>query len=136
MNIKLKNILIICLSVVITFSGNATDISQNELFKQMISNDKPFVIDVRTADEYIKGHVPGAINIPHLQIKNRMNEILAHKDRDIVLYCRSGRRAGIAKDDLISGGFSKLTHLEGDFNAWSANKMPTEKGHNNNLITP
>ncbi len=57
-----------------------------------------------------------------------MSEILALKDKDIVLYCRSGKRAGIAKDILAAGGFSKLNHLDGDFNAWSANKMPTEKG--------
>jgi rhodanese-related sulfurtransferase len=96
----------------------------------MRSDNKPLIIDVRTVKEYNAGHIPGAINIPHLQVKMRMNDILAlkDKDQDIVLYCRSGRRAVIAKDDFTSGGFSKLTHLAGDFNAWSANKMPMEIG--------
>ena len=128
MKISLKNVLIAAISSVMVFSASAKDISQDELTKQLKGDNKPVVIDVRTADEYAAGHVPGAINIPHSKMKARMNEILALKDKDIVLYCRSGKRAGIAKDILASGGFSKLSHLDGDFNAWTANKMPMEKG--------
>lgn len=111
------------------FGAQAKNISQDELTQQLKSDNKPVVIDVRTAGEYADGHVPGAINIPHSEMKKRMGEISNLKDKDIVLYCRSGKRAGIAKDILTTGGFSKLSHLDGDFNAWSANKMPMEKGN-------
>jgi rhodanese-related sulfurtransferase len=133
MIINIKNVLITVITLVIVFNVNAKNISQNELSRQMKSNDKLVIIDVRTVEEYSARHIPGAINIPHLQIKTRMNEILAFKDKDIVLYCRSGRRAVIAKDNLMSGGVSTLTHLEGDFNAWTANKMPTENGSSQKL---
>tara|TARA_B110000238_G_C15821312_1_gene308661 strand:+ start:125 stop:535 length:411 start_codon:yes stop_codon:yes gene_type:complete len=136
MRINLKKVLITVITLVVVFSVNANDISQNELSTQMRSINKPVIIDVRTVEEYSVGHIPGAINIPHLQIQTKMKALLALKDKDVVLYCRSGRRAIIAKEYLISAGFSKLTHLDGDFNAWSANKMPTEKGNNKNLMTP
>ena len=133
MSIYLKNGVITVISLIIAFSVNAKDISQIELVKQMGSDDKPLIIDVRTIEEFNAGHIPGAINIPHLQIKTRMNDMSGLKDKDIVLYCRSGRRAIIAKDEFASGGFSKLTHLAGDFNDWSANKMPTEIGNSQGL---
>jgi rhodanese-related sulfurtransferase len=132
MNNTLKNIITKSTAVFaiafMAFGAQAKDISQDELTKQLKGNNKPVVIDVRTAGEFADGHVPGAINIPHSEMKKRMGEIINLKDKDIVLYCRSGKRAGIAKDILAAGGFSKLNHLDGDFNAWSANKMPMEKG--------
>ena len=112
---------------ILAFGAQAKDISQAELTKQLKSNNKPVVIDVRTADEFAEGHVPGAINIPHIDMEKRMSEITNLKDQMIVLYCRSGKRAGVAKGILVAGGFSKLDHLDGDFNAWSANNMPIEK---------
>ena len=53
-----------------------------------------FVLDVRTPEEYAAGHVPGAVNIPHDQLASRLAEV--PKDTEVVLYCRSGRRAEIA----------------------------------------
>ena len=53
----------------------------------------PVILDVRTPEEYAAGHVPGAINIPHDQVRARLAEIDSAKDQPIVVYCRSGRRA-------------------------------------------
>jgi len=137
MNISFNNLvkksIIAVISTVVMFNVSAKDISQDELTKQLKSDNKPVVIDVRTAGEFADGHVPGAINIPHSEMKKRLSEIVNLKDKDIVLYCRSGKRAGIAKDILAAGGFSKLNHLDGDFNAWSANNMPTEKAANKKM---
>jgi rhodanese-related sulfurtransferase len=44
-----------------------------------------------------------------------------------VLYCRSGRRAGIAADTLSAAGYKRLFHLEGDMEAWTAQARPVEK---------
>ena len=82
---------------------------------------------MRTAKEYNQGHVPGAVNIPHKQVEDRLAELIASKDKDIVLYCRSGMRAGVAKSILEENGFSKLGHLKGDFLGWQDSGLPIEK---------
>ena len=67
-------------------------------------------IDVRTAEEYKAGHLEGAIHIPYDEIEQKINAIKADKTADIQLYCRSGRRSGIALETLRSMGYSKVTN--------------------------
>ncbi|MCM2311427.1 MAG: rhodanese-like domain-containing protein, partial [Steroidobacteraceae bacterium] len=86
--------------------------------------DAPFVLDVRTPGEYVAGHVPGAVNIPHDQLATRLAEV--PKDKDVVLYCRSGKRAAMAGDVLADSGYTRLQHLEGDILAWQAQQRPVE----------
>jgi phage shock protein E len=85
------------------------------------------VIDVRTPAEYAAGHVPGAINVPHDQVKARLPELDSLRDRDLVVYCKSGWRAGLALEALASAGFTHLWHLDGDMEAWTASGRPVEK---------
>ena len=84
------------------------------------------VIDVRTPEEYGTGHVPGAINIPHDKIQEHLDDLAAVKSRDLVLYCRSGRRTGLAIETLKANGFPHLFHLEGDLPGWQAGGRPME----------
>ena len=65
------------------------------------------VVDVRTAEEFASGHVPGAINIPYDQIARRASEI-GPPSTPVVLYCRTGRRSGIAVEALQKAGYEKL----------------------------
>ena len=65
------------------------------------------VVDVRTPQEFASGHVPGAINIPYEEIGKRAAEI-GPPSTQVVLYCRTGRRSGIAADALQKAGYSKL----------------------------
>ena len=74
----------------------------------------PLVIDVRTKDEYDSGHLEGALNIPHDVIGPKIGAVTEDKDREIVLYCRSGRRAGVALDALKALGYTNVTNAGGD----------------------
>ena len=67
------------------------------------------VVDVRTPEEFAARHFPGAVNIPFDQIGGRTGELGA-LDRPIVVYCRSGRRSGIAKRTLEKAGFTNVTN--------------------------
>jgi phage shock protein E len=89
--------------------------------------DKRVILDVRTPAEFAAGHVPGAINIPHDQLPKRVIELDALRDREIVVYCRTGRRSNTALHTLKAAGFAKLAHLEGDFVAWQSAGHPIEK---------
>lgn len=84
----------------------------------------PFVLDVRTPEEYVAGHVPGAVNIPHDQVAARLAEV--PKDKDVVMYCRSGRRTAMAAEVLAAHGYSRLQHLEGDMAGWQQQQREIE----------
>ena len=85
------------------------------------------VLDVRTPEEFASGHLPGAINIPHAELAARVAELDGARDRDIVVYCRTGRRSGEALGVLEQSGFKRLLHLKGDYTRWSEEQRPAVK---------
>lgn len=74
---------------------------------------QPFIIDVRTTDEYREGHVREAINIPHDEIAGRIAAYAPDRDTRIVLYCRSGRRSNIAEQALRQMGYRQIENKGG-----------------------
>ena len=70
-------------------------------------------IDVRTPEEYAQGHVKGAINIPFEEIGGQINSIARDVDSDVRVYCRTGRRSGIAKDTLNGMGYANVINEGG-----------------------
>ena len=74
------------------------------------------LLDVRTPGEYASGHIEGALNIPVQELAGRLGE-LKDKQRDIVVYCRSGGRSAQAKRLLSSEGFSSVHDL-GAMSRW------------------
>jgi len=122
-----KQIILALFTLFVAVNLNAKDISQDELQTLMNSETKPLLIDVRSEDEYAEGHIAGAINIPYKELEQRLLELSGVKDRQIILYCRSGRRAGIAKETLQQNGFTQLDHLSGDYIAWHEKKLPSVK---------
>jgi rhodanese-related sulfurtransferase len=81
------------------------------------------VVDVRSAGEFESGHVPGALNIPYDQVAARSAELGA-KGKPVLLYCRSGRRSGIAAAELNKQGFSAVY----DFKSMGVWPGPVEQG--------
>ena len=76
--------------------------------------DEPtLIIDVRTAEEFAAGHFPEAINIPHKDIIEGIEEYNVGKDQTVLLYCRSGNRSGQAEARLQSAGFSGAKNVGG-----------------------
>ncbi len=102
-------------------------ISPQALLERQAKGDPSlFVLDVRTPKEYAAGHVPGAINVPYDQVASHLAVI--PKDKDVVLYCQSGRRAGLAAEVLQASGYTKLEHLQGDIQGWLKDGRPVEGG--------
>ena len=127
---NLRVLLLASLAGTVTWAAVGADpalapLSQEELLARIAAGaEAPFVLDVRTPEEFVTGHVPGAVNIPYDQLAGHLAEV--PKDRDVVLYCRSGRRAQLAAETLGSQGYTRLQHLEGDIAAWQANQRPMD----------
>ena len=95
-----------------------TEVSQQELLDARIPD--ALILDVRTDGEFVAGHVPGAVHIPHDVLESRLAELAGKEDAPIVVYCKSGHRAGIAASVLVDAGFSDVRHLTGDMTGWNA----------------
>ncbi|WP_086608553.1 rhodanese-like domain-containing protein [Erythrobacter donghaensis] len=83
------------------------------------------LIDVRTDEEVAEGIIPGAEHIP---LDRFDPAALGPADgREVVLYCRSDRRSGIAAEKLAEAAGAPATHLKGGILAWEAAGQPVEK---------
>lgn len=79
------------------------------------------LLDVRETDEWVAGHIEGALHIPMDEVGSRQHELA--KDRAIVTVCRSGSRAAAVADALNGAGYRAQT-LDGGMEAWAASGLP------------
>jgi phage shock protein E len=99
----------------------------DELASRLAAGEAPLVLDVRTPEEFATGRIPGAINIPHTELSARLDELGPDaRERELVVYCRSGARAAVAEAILRDADFSNVRHLEGDMTAWRGEERPCE----------
>lgn len=71
----------------------------------------PLVIDVRTVQEWDKGHLEGAVLIPYDRIGEQIGSVVKDKSKTIYVYCRTGRRTKIAKETLEKLGYKDIVDL-------------------------
>lgn len=89
------------------------NITAAEAKKIMDTQEDYIILDVRAQEEYDEGHIPGAIVIPHTEIKARAAEALPDKARLILVYCRSGRRSKLAAEALAELGYTNIKEFGG-----------------------
>jgi rhodanese-related sulfurtransferase/rubrerythrin len=87
--------------------------------KAILDKDKKgdfLLLDVRQPEEYVAGHIPGAMLIPLGELEARQEEL--ERDKKIITYCRSGHRSMAAAIALCGLGFKDVHHLEGGILNW------------------
>jgi len=93
------------------------DITVQELRQKLESGEKFVFIDVRERWEYDEFNL-GARLMPLGELMNRIWELEDHKNDEIVLYCRSGNRSGMAQSLMQAQGFTNVRNLSGGLLAW------------------
>ena len=94
-------------------AGEYQRISQEEARRMMEIDDGHVIVDVRRMDEYLEGHIPGAVLVPNEDIGNTPPSKLPDKDQIILVYCRSGRRSKEASQKLADMGYSRIYEFGG-----------------------
>jgi rhodanese-related sulfurtransferase len=91
--------------------------------------DADVLLDVREADEYSSGHIPGAIHMSRgmLEFKLSANPALSARDLKIVLYCKTSGRAALAAKALQEMGYQNVQSISGGFDAWVEAGNPIAK---------
>jgi rhodanese-related sulfurtransferase len=103
-----------------------TRISAFELDQLIKSGSAPVIVDVRSAYEYRKGHIAGAIHLPFWRSFFLANKLSAPRDRMVIVYCQHGPRAGIGKFSLQRAGYTDVRYLDGHLSGWEKAGLPLE----------
>ncbi len=100
-----------------TLMGHHPIIQWYEL--QGLDKESTLILDTRTREEYRMGAIPGSVNIPLDELRQNLDKIEDYKDKDVIVYCRSGQRSYMATRILMQNGFSKVRNLSGGYLTWS-----------------
>ena len=87
-------------------------------------SDETLVLDVREREEYVAGHVPGALNLPQADLATRLDEL--PRDKPLLLICQGGYRSLRAAQFLAQAGFTDVASVQGGTGAWQALGYPVE----------
>jgi rhodanese-related sulfurtransferase len=93
------------------------EIDSESLHERLAKGEDLLLVDIRTPAEVSQGAIPGAMELPMHLIPLRMSEL--PKDKDVVLYCRSGARSYQACAYLLQQGHPRVLNLRGGIIAWA-----------------
>ena len=92
-----------------------------------INREKAVVIDVREPEEYVKGHLTNAKNIPLSQLDERLPQVIKNKALPVIMVCEKGARAARAQQQAKKLGYDKAEALAGGMKAWREAGLPVTK---------
>ena len=94
---------------------------------QLMNREKAVVIDVCEPDEFARGHVIGAKNLPLAQVDEKLAQLVKNKSTPVIMVCQVGARSARAAAAARKLGYENVQSLSGGLRAWVAASMPTEK---------
>ena len=93
-------------------------VTTEEAVNIMQTEENYVILDVRTAQEFASGHIPGAVLLPNETIGTGDIPLLPDKDQLILVYCRSGNRSKQAAEKLAQLGYTNIVEF-GGINSWT-----------------
>ncbi len=95
-----------------------------DLNAELTSATIPFILDVRTADEFNAGFINGAVNVSITDVPANLTQLPTDKAAPIVVLCQSGHRGSIVMMYLRMLGYTNVRNLGGGMNAWTGAELP------------
>jgi sulfur-carrier protein adenylyltransferase/sulfurtransferase len=86
--------------------------------------DQVTLLDIREADEFDQGSIPGAVLVPRGVLESNISNHVARADQEVVLYCEGGARSALAAKTLEDMGYQKVSSLQGGFTRWKRDGLP------------
>lgn len=90
--------------------ANINQITYKELLERVKGGG--ILLDVRTKQEFMEGHLNGAIVIPYYEIKKKIENIIPNKEQEIIVYCKNGGRGVTASETLNKLGYKNVYNLK------------------------
>ena len=114
-------VLALVLTGVTNFAPKTTgyrQVTTEEAVNIMQTEENYVILDVRTAQEFASGHIPGAVLLPNETIGTEDIPLLPDKDQLVLVYCRSGNRSKQAAEKLAQLGYTNIVEF-GGINSWT-----------------
>jgi rhodanese-related sulfurtransferase len=93
----------------------------------LINRQQAVVVDIRPSADFHKGHIINAINIPSNGFANQISTLNKHKEKPIIVSCRSGAQSTGACAQLRKAGFEQVYNLKGGILAWQSGNLPVTR---------
>lgn len=91
---------------------------------RLMNKEDALVLDVREVDAYREGHIINAKHIPLGLLEGRLDELDDHKEKPLIICCRSGQNAAKAGAILKRQSFTNIYKLDGGIMAWTSANLP------------
>lgn len=101
-------VLYVCVDQSVRNSKPYSSATTEEMLEKVISTDNYIIVDARTEEEYEKGHVVGAVNIPYDKIEEEIGSYIGLNEKDIIVYSRDEKESNLACTKLIKLGYGGL----------------------------
>lgn len=116
--------IILIISICKSFFSNVKEITRTEAI-HLINKENAIMIDIRTSEDYQRGHIVGAINLPAKEIKNNnFYQLKKHKIRPIILVCNIGTTAISLAKNLKKSEFESVLVLKEGIVGWNRENFP------------
>ena len=94
----------------------------------LINRDSPLVVDLSSAQDFERGHVPNARHVPLSQFDPENKDLAKVKELPVAVYCKDGNTSATAAARLVKAGFKHVYWLGGGLAAWRNAELPTVSG--------
>lgn len=119
-------------SMVAALAVETDEIMPWDLADELAAGGKPLLLDIRCPDEYDAAHIPNSLNVPRgiLEIavdygyEETVPELVAARDREVVVMCRSGNRSVLAAHTLRQMGYTRVVSLGSGLRGWNDYEQP------------
>ena len=113
--------------VLIQESRMPQQVTPQALLRAMLAGRAPLILDVRPAAHFARGHIPGAVNVPHKQVPGRWDEIAPYEAQGVLVYCQKGLRTRYAARALQIEGMQRIGILNGFLDHWQRLGYPLSR---------
>lgn len=96
---------------------------------RLMNREEAVVLDIRSPEEFNKGHILDAVNLPAQEIEGRKEELVDYKERTLVVYCNLGNTSTRIGRLLKLDGFGKVYGLKGGIQAWQGGNLPLTRNN-------
>lgn len=93
----------------------------------LVNQEQAVILDLRDSNEFQKGHIVDALNIPQNKLADRLSELEEYRERPLVLVCKLGQHAGASGKLLAEKGFQSVYRLNGGMLEWQNDQLPVVK---------
>jgi rhodanese-related sulfurtransferase len=94
--------------------------------RRMESGEKFLLVDVREDNEWVKGHLPGAVHMGRGIIERDIEKSVPDTAARMILYCGGGFRSALVADNLQKMGYTNVESMDGGWRGWTEAGLPTE----------